>query len=59
MTQLSVLWTYVQLQATRLRQDRDERGAITHEQIILVVVLVVIVYSLVVIQGLEQHRLPS
>ena len=40
MTQLSVLWTYVQLQAIRLRQLReDERGAITLEQIILAAIL--------------------
>lgn len=40
MTSLTVLWTYMQLQATRLRQLRDdERGAVTLEQIIVAAIL--------------------
>ncbi|HET7486525.1 MAG TPA: hypothetical protein VFJ85_01255 [Acidimicrobiales bacterium] len=40
MTSLTVLWTYMQLQASRLRQLRDdERGAVTLEQIIVAAIL--------------------
>ncbi|HET7489168.1 MAG TPA: hypothetical protein VFJ85_14650 [Acidimicrobiales bacterium] len=39
MTQLSVVWTYLVLQADRLRQLHDEQGAVTLEQILVAAIL--------------------
>lgn len=56
MTQLAFLWTYMQAQAGHLRQlRRDERGAVTLEQVVIAAILVaaattagLIIYNLAV-----------
>lgn len=41
MIELSFLWTFMQVQATRLRQLRqDQKGAVTLEQIVVTAILV-------------------
>ena len=41
MIQLSILWTFMGLQTQRLRQlRRDQRGAVTLEQIVVTAILV-------------------